>query len=64
VDREAEEQASLLDILSHAIDLPVAYATDKKNDRRSYYYKPVGILRSKTPPELRTAKTHQGCGAI
>lgn len=58
VDREAEHKASLLDILS-AIGsdafLPVAYARDTSGSRIAYYYRPVGILREKTPVELRSA---------
>ncbi len=58
VDREAEHEASLLDILS-AIGsdefLPVAYVRDTSGSRIAYYYRPVGILREKTPVELRSA---------
>jgi|GEM_PF-2924871 len=58
VDREAEQQASLLDLLS-AIGsdefLPVAWVSDANYHRIAYYYHPVGILRDKTPRELRDA---------
>ena len=59
VDKEAEAQASLVDILS-AIGsdyyLGVSQATDEANKTITYYYRPVGILRDKTPAVLRTAK--------
>lgn len=58
VDNEAEAKASLIDLLS-AIGsdfyLPVAYSTDEKSNARTYYYRPVGILRAKTPATLRKA---------
>ncbi|MCX6376348.1 MAG: hypothetical protein NTU88_10015 [Armatimonadetes bacterium] len=59
VDKEAEAQASLVDILS-AIGsdyyLGVSQATDEANKTITYYYRPVGILRDKTPAALRRAK--------
>jgi hypothetical protein len=56
VDCEAEQQASLLDLLSEIGSdqfLPVAYVTNANHYRIAYYYRPTGILRGKTPPALR-----------
>jgi hypothetical protein len=57
-DRELEQQASLLDVLRCVISSDPRFAVlesnDEKKQRTTYWYRPTGILRPKTPPALRS----------
>lgn len=58
-DMEAEAKAGLLEILQNVTsdyEYPVSYRSNAAHEPIAYYYQPVGLLKSKTPPELRGAR--------
>ncbi len=57
VDSEAEAKAGLADVLEWAVmdDFSVSLNKDEPNNRITFFYKPTGILRAKTPRELQNA---------
>lgn len=59
IDRQAESQATLLGLLEtpgSSEYLGVRDMADSESDRHVLYYHPIGILRAKTPPSLRSSK--------
>lgn len=56
-DRELERRATLLDVLRCVISSDPYFAVLKSDDEKkqttTYWYRPTGILRPKTPPALR-----------
>lgn len=58
VDTDAEEKARLLDVLfepGSEVYLPITYQHNNSEDTAVVIYRPIGLLRRKTPPELRSA---------
>ena len=59
VDREREHKASLVDVLraiGSADLLGMEETYDQKSETHTYIYRPTGLLREKTPVELRSSK--------